>query len=282
MAGRTLALGRQPAATSRYWIDARRPRQWLSSRASKPRGTATTGAGRPVVSNRRRGGRHAGRGRRRDPSHRHHALTAIAFRERAGTYPLDPVRTRLVKAHHRLRATTLAGTDSSGELPDRRRALGGRLERLPRAIAECHRLAADRPSRHNGTEPPPTMTRAPTRRSRGCTPAPSSAHLAALRTSPSDTPASTESGRELGVRADDRHSSDTRPWRLAIETLASARLALVSRNSLALHVSELVTVMSEAASGAQLLVGNVRPGDEPQEAVDMATVALARSRLPRR
>ena len=140
----------------------------------------------------------------------------IARREPPGRYPLDPVRTLLVKAHHRLHATTLAGTDSSGELPDRPRAFGGRLERLPRVIAECRRLAADRPSRHNGTRPPPTMPRAPTRRSRGCTPAPSSAHLAALRTSPSDTPASIESGRELSVRADDHLSSGadaTRPHR---------------------------------------------------------------------
>jgi len=78
-----------------------------------------------------------------------------------------------------LHATTPAGTDSSGELPDRLRALRGRLERLPRMIAECHRLAADRPSRQNGTRPPLTMPRAPTRRSRGCTPA-----RAALTTRP--------------------------------------------------------------------------------------------------
>jgi uncharacterized protein (UPF0335 family) len=68
--------------------------------------------------------------------------------ERPGTYRLIPhaaqrIDTLLVKARHRLHATTVAGTDSSAQRPEQLRALINRLERLQREIAECRRIAAE-------------------------------------------------------------------------------------------------------------------------------------------
>ena len=116
----------------------------------------------------------------------------------------------------------LVGKNSSGELPDRPRAFGGRLERLPRVIAKCRRLAA---TRRAGTTAPGRLPpcRARLRDVHAAAASPKQRLPRGPAHEPSDTPASIESGRELGFRADDRLSSAAGVSRVVTETLASTQ-----------------------------------------------------------